>query len=203
MRAISDLASPAPSEGRSTWSLAFDLALLTLATFGVWSAVSAHPAAPLVESVGYEARLPAALPARPLPSQDALGGLLIQQAPDGSFGGALPEERFLTTAFVLTALSDCHLPRTPQLERGLRGAAAYLLDAQREDGAFFVAGVDRTLIALMALTAYQEGAPSQRLLLALPLYPSEFSRALQEPVADGSGPLRAAYALYRAYRQRS
>lgn len=205
MRAISNLVSGegAPSEGRSTWSLLFDLALLTLATVGLWSVVSAHPAAPLVESVGYEARESTAPQAPGIPRDDALPTLLIQQAPDGSFGGQGVEERFLRTAFVLTALSDCHLPRTPEVERGLRGAAAFLLDAQREDGAFFVAGVDRTLIALTALTAFQEATPSRRLLLSLPLYPVEFSRALQAPSVHGADPLRAAYAVYQAYRQRT
>ncbi|RMG11882.1 MAG: hypothetical protein D6731_14910, partial [Planctomycetota bacterium] len=139
--------------------------------------------------------------ARPAAADAAseLDWLCAQQRRDGSFG-ARPKDRFWVTAFVLTAIADS---RARELEAAgplQRRAANFLIAHQDPDGAFRAGGRDGTVLALLALSACQEAAPSGLVLGAtLPLLPPRLRTELAAPSARTTprSLLRCAWRLHR------
>ena len=107
-----------------------------------------------------------------------------------------------TTAFVVAAVADCPRQRlAPSGHRLLHGAVEFLLSRQDARGAFFEAGEDRTLLAVLALAAYQSSQPGDHLRPALLLLPTSQLPVGQTPVGDTSDRalIAAAIRVHQAY----
>ncbi len=95
------------------------------------------------------------------PVSTRMAWLLARQAKDGRFG-VDPAHRVLTTALVVLGLSDRRLGSDGPRKAALARAIDHLIDRQDASGAFREQsqagqpGVDRTLLGLLALFAYQD-----------------------------------------------
>lgn len=131
--------------------------------------------------------------------------LLAQQRDDGAFG-EVAAHRFQTTAFVIIALSDARVvPRTESVRRALARAVDHLDSYQADTGAFVDGGVDRTVLGLLALVSYRDGASRDtdvrsNLRTAVALLPPELLGAIEVAPPSHAPPderalVHAAYAL--------
>lgn len=108
--------------------------------------------------------------------------VIRRQNRDGSFGKD-HQLRFQTTVLVLTGLCDQRLPAR-ELEAARARAAEFLIAHQDERGAFFDHGQDRTLLGVMGLLMWRDGAPPGSWEVVAPLLGDPLRRAVQ----DGTAP---------------